>query len=520
MFWDFLNAVGEEQFLEYVNSNNFDGVSEKEKESASIYFRGYFRTKIPTEMTKILNYIKEMSGVDMSRKKIWKMLYEISDDNFRKIFEVVRQCDISHVNIEKFITFLHVYRMLFDKYNFSEIRAIEKLETYAEENLFKSPGNFFEIMKGDDNKKALSMLLDLQCSLKNDILLSEKDYEPVDTIEFKRHIAFGIPSMYGSYKEKKIDTLKVFFQLTIIRLRLFEKIIENYHNFAKGAIDYEDLKTVLNLFFRTFLVDGLANQEMVVISDLLDTPDMMLSQFRDMVNHLLTIHGEISDRFNKAYKYVCKRAIDNIGIDRIIKKFHPYDKPENIEIIMDRFLRDQIMQSPTLQHFDNLLLELRDYLTSEVEKNGDTPCLNIGKSVKSDRGFIHEIKKFPEKKDETKAYLPIWDIGGKAYNLLFARNIDEINVPRGFILSPYLFEWITEGNINNYRFREKIITHLKEYVDNFTNNRFANPKNTVLFSVRSGAVFSMPGVMDTITNVGITQGILDSFSEKDQDPIE
>ena len=39
----------------------------------------------------------------------------------------------------------------------------------------------------------------------------------LDTIEFKRHIAFGIPSMYGSYKERKFDTLKVFF-LSLIHI--------------------------------------------------------------------------------------------------------------------------------------------------------------------------------------------------------------------------------------------------------------------------------------------------------------
>ncbi len=384
-FWDFFNEVDLEAFTEFASTAAIKGLDDEEKNQALEYLNLYFRSKNPTEMTKILHYIKNKFGIDISRTMIWKFLYEISDDDFRKMFENVASMDISRVNIEKFITFLHVYRMLFDKYNFSDVRAIEKLELYARENLFTPREGFFEKIKSDTIVVALRELLAMQNILKRDILLSSKVFEPVDTIEFKRHIAFGIPSMYGSYKERKFDTLKVFFHMNLIRVRFFEKLIEAHEIHPGIAIDYARIKEIIDLFFRAFLVDGLSNQEMVIIANLLDTPNLKISQLKDIITHLLAIHGEISDRFNETFKFVCKEAINNIGMEGIAERFMPSDAVGSIEIIVDRFMRDQIMQSPLLQLFDNFLIRLKEALNSEIYNNGDVVCLNGGINIKHKR---------------------------------------------------------------------------------------------------------------------------------------
>ncbi|MBN1531546.1 MAG: hypothetical protein JXA20_02685 [Spirochaetes bacterium] len=514
-FWDFLNAVGEEAFMAFLESHEFPQVAAEKRADMARYFREYFETRNPTEMTKILNYIKNRFGIDISETMIWKFLYEISDDDFREMFEEVGRGDISKINVEKFITLLHVYRMIFDKYNFSDVRAISKLELYAEENLFVPQEGFFRVLQEGSDIEALSALLQAQHRLKYEILLSEVQFEPVDTIEFKRHIAFGIPSMYGSYKEKKFDTLKVFFHINLLRVRFFERIVERLHLETYDPIDFDEIKTILFLFSETFLIDGLANLEMTTIINLLNTPNMKVSQFRDTVTHLLTIHGEISDRFNDTYKYVCREAIHCIGLDKISGRFMPKGSPPSIEVIIDRFMRDQIMQSPLLQLFDNLLISLKDYLSRDLAARGDAVCLNqVQKRRHGSYYFL--IRKFKEPIPEGKTYGPIWEIGGKAHGLLFACNMEGLHVPAGFILSSDLYKRMQDGNINNPRFRRKMTYYLQKNIDELTKGRFANPKDPILFSVRSGAVFSMPGVMDTITNVGITQEIIDHYAEADE----
>lgn len=514
-FWDFLNAVDEEEFLSFVRTTDFHDIGGTRKMDILRVFTEYFAAKNPTEMTKILNYIKNRFGIDNAKTMIWKFLYEISDDDFREMFVEAGKGDISRTSIERFITFLHVYRMIFDKYNFSDVRAIAKLEQYAQENLFVPPEGFFRKLQGADDIQALSELLEEQLRLKNEVLLSDTVFEPVDTIEFKRHIAFGIPSMYGSYKEKKFDTLKVFFHMNLLRVRMFEKIVESLHLETYDPIDFDEIKTILILFFRTFLIDGLANLEMISMINLLETPNMKLSQFRDTVTHLLTVHGEISDRFNDTYKYVCREAINSIGLEKISDRFMPRGSRDSIDVVIDRFMRGQIMQSPLLQLFDNLLINLKDYLSRDLAVRGDVVCLNH-REQRRKGSFYFFIEKTPDRTPTGDTFGPMWEIGSKAHGLLFACSLDGVQVPRGFILSADLFKRLQEGNINNPRFRRKMTYSLKLYVDRITGGRFANPKDPLLFSVRSGAVFSMPGVMDTITNVGVTQEIIDRFAEQDE----
>jgi pyruvate,orthophosphate dikinase len=514
-FWDFLHELGRKRFFEFADSCRFENLPDEERGAIIGYFARYYETQCPAEMTKMLHHIRSMFEIDTSKTQIWKFLYEISDEEFRKIFENVRFLDVSRVNIEKFITFLHVYRMIFDKYNFSEVRDVEKLQVYAQENLFDPPGDFFEKLQGSDLFRALEALLDLQYSLKWDVLLSGNVYEPVDSIEFKRHIAFGIPSMYGSYKEKKFDTLKVFFHCNLVRERLFETLVEVSTIFPHETLNYGDVSRLLKIFYRTFEIDGLANHELQSVMSLVDAPNLTISQFLDIITTLLSIHGEIADRFNETYKYVCKMGITNIGIERICEQYMPHESKKSIEIITDRFMRNQIMQSPLLQLFDNMLIRLRDRLTSELEIRGDVVCLNeIDRRIRKGKLFF-EIGRHPGNPGRGELFVPLWQAGAKAQGLIIAANMDGIHVPEGIVISSEFYKRLREGDIHNPRFQRKVIYSLRKYIDEFTGYRYANPRDPVLLSVRSGAVFSMPGVMDTITNVGITQEIVDSFAETD-----
>ena len=542
-FWDFLNAVEKSELLEFIITHDFDRINKIQKNEIIKYISEYYQSRNPTEMTKILKYIIKITGINYRKTKVWEVLYEMSNDNFRNIFETMDDHDISKINIEKFLTFIDLYRMLYDKYNFSEVRAIEKLKYYASQLIFKPPLDFFDKLYSKSLIEALEALLEAQYSLKTEVLLSDSKFEPLDTIQFKRHIAFGIPSMYGFYKEKKFDTLKVFFQMNLIKLRLFEKLVENLQLENRENIDYMKNKLILKFFYNTFQISGLANQEMNNLFNLLETPNLRISQFRDIVNQLLIIHGGISDRFNETYRYACKKAINNLGFERISKKYVPHKKSENIEIIIDRFLRDQIMQFPLLQLFDNLLIDLKSKIQITVEDQDDKICLNrreerlelklksadiksmldnpcypnndINRSKAGIFFPIYDILKLPREPERRNIYTPIWEVGNKAYGLLFMKDIEGINVPDGIILSHYFAKEFKKEILEDKRLKHVLIELLKRNVKSFTQNRFGNPKNPQLLSVRSGAVFFMPGVMSTITNVGLTKNIIDYYAKED-----
>jgi len=510
-FWDFLDSVDSAAFLDYARAAAGD---ERTKDAVAL-FAEFFDRKSPAEMGKMLRHVARKFGIDTEKKAIWKLMYELTDAQFWNLFEGAEKAGISRVNVEKLLNFLHVYRLLYDKYNFSDVRIIDRLEDYADRGLFSPPAFFFTVLRGRDPLAALDALLLMQSALKEEILLSGTAFEPLDTIEFKRHIAFGIPSMYGSYKEKKFDTLRVFFHMNIVRSHLFEKAIEGLRMEKGGSFNLATVKKMLRLFFRAFLVDGLANQEMITVMGLLDAPNTRTSQFRDIVTHLLVIHGEISDHFNETFRFVCREAIRNIGIERISGRYLGAEGGAcDVEVVVDRFLRDQIMQSPLLQLFDNLLVRLRDFLSHALESWGDDTVLNR-RGRRASKGFIVIPVKGGAPPKEGATCAPVWEVGGKAHGLMFASRLGGIEVPDGFIISSEFYKRVKEDNIRNPRFRRKLVHLVKVYVDEFTGGRFADPVNPALLSVRSGAVFSMPGVMDTITNVGITEEILDSMSRID-----
>ncbi len=94
-------------------------------------------------------------------------------------------------------------------------------------------------------------------------------------------------------------------------------------------------------------------------------------------------------------------------------------------------------------------------------------------------------------------------LGGKGANLAEMTNIG-LNVPFGFTIT-------TEACNNFYKNDEKISDdlieeikiHIKDCEKEATKKSFISTENPLLFSVRSGAVISMPGMMDTILNLGL-----------------
>jgi len=102
-------------------------------------------------------------------------------------------------------------------------------------------------------------------------------------------------------------------------------------------------------------------------------------------------------------------------------------------------------------------------------------------------------------------------LGGKGANLAEMTNIG-LPVPQGLTITT---EACNEYYAQGQQFPEGMVDELKasmKKLEEITGKQFGNPSNPLLLSVRSGAVFSMPGMMDTILNLGLTDEIVASLS--------
>ena len=109
-------------------------------------------------------------------------------------------------------------------------------------------------------------------------------------------------------------------------------------------------------------------------------------------------------------------------------------------------------------------------------------------------------------------------LGGKGANIA-EMNLLGIPVPPGFTIT-------TDTCNEYYRIgKEQVVALLKEeversveHIENLMKSKFADPENPLLLSVRSGARASMPGMMDTILNLGLNDNVVEGLAKKTGNP--
>ena len=108
-------------------------------------------------------------------------------------------------------------------------------------------------------------------------------------------------------------------------------------------------------------------------------------------------------------------------------------------------------------------------------------------------------------------------LGGKGANLAEMTNIG-LPVPQGFTIST---EACTKYYEDGRQINDEIKAEIMEYVDKLqtiTGKKFGDKENPLLVSVRSGARASMPGMMDTILNLGLNEDVVAVLAAKSGNP--
>ncbi len=108
-------------------------------------------------------------------------------------------------------------------------------------------------------------------------------------------------------------------------------------------------------------------------------------------------------------------------------------------------------------------------------------------------------------------------LGGKGANLAEMTNIG-LPVPQGFtITTEACTQYYEDGREINAEIMGQIDEHI-EKMEEITGKKFGDHENPLLVSVRSGARASMPGMMDTILNLGLNEDVVKVLSEKSGNP--
>ena len=108
-------------------------------------------------------------------------------------------------------------------------------------------------------------------------------------------------------------------------------------------------------------------------------------------------------------------------------------------------------------------------------------------------------------------------LGGKGANLAEMTNIG-LPVPQGFTITT---DACTQYYEDGQKINDSIVAEIMEYIEKMegiTGKKFGDKENPLLVSVRSGARASMPGMMDTILNLGLNEEVVEVMAAKSGNP--
>ncbi|MDF2954207.1 MAG: Phosphoenolpyruvate synthase/pyruvate phosphate dikinase [Thermodesulfobacterium sp.] len=461
--------------------------------------------KLLKSLMKVLqkNDLKSILNEDINQIKIY-----IDGIEFDKVFK------------DKLYLVIFLYKLEYQKY----YGVLEDIDTFlAQYSTEDFP--FLSDLKGLLNNKKLDPLnkidkmLTWLKELKESIILSSERFTPVEQILIKRHIAVDIPSMYGRYKEKKFDAIGLTFRIEYLINSLFEKILDNFNlRFVTKASFFKILK-VLKVFRKALYIDGILSQKFDTYLNLLESSvksyPLSYKQYLDIFRGLIEgVQHIVKAYYTSPFLKVFPLIFSTLNTEDILEKYKRCfkdlsNKEETYFCISEMLIREIIDNAFVLKYLDRFLKKIYDLLSSYADKV-EAEDLNLLLSYDTRRTISLVHKPNPLVND-------IIYLGGKGYNLTVIAKEGNINVkvPYGFILTTEIFRCY--GLIKKYEelwkdYEAKIRDYIK-ILETLTGKKFGDKKNPLLLSIRSGSALSMPGMMNTILNVGANEGIIEGLAE-------
>ena len=430
-------------------------------------------------------------------------------DSARILKEVKGVRKISERERERARLILRYYQLIYKKYNHQHIDLLRDLEISCMLEIPKIR-SLKRALKKKDHYTALTVTLDMLTALKAKILSPVKtDY--FENIYHKRHIAAGIPSMYGTYREEKFEAMGLTFRLESLATMLFDKLIQSLNLKFITKSTLMTIHKYLWLYVKALDIDGIATEGLVskmrYITSALQIRQFSIDQYIDIFQF---ISKQIQDIIRDYYIDTHAQNLPVI-IGQMTAGKGDGEEGRSIQEIIYRhsenFIRSIIAAAFGLQVFDNFINSIIRALGQEVEKFKDNKqILNLVMA------YIPELTISPIYKKRKEIDNQVL-IGNKGYFLKEMASLG-FPVPPGFIITTEVFRGYDAVVGYKYIFKDlsaRIFSEIQS-LEHVTGKKYGNPRNPLLLSVRSGATISLPGMMHSFLNVGLNETIAEGLS--------
>jgi len=418
----------------------------------------------------------------------------------KELSDYVDRHPLNNRRDKKRVIHLHqIHSLLMEKYSLEATDIVGILSS----SRFFSAGEMQELkdlLEGNDPVAALQRVFALMGRLK-EVILDPQESQALESIYYKRHIAIGIPSMYGQYSEPKFEALGLMYRLEKVASRLMEDVMSGLKLEYVTAKTLNNIYQVLTLFREGMALDGMENQnfnsnlEMFRYS--LSSPSFTLGQYMNIFQFMaLNIKEIINEYFMRFYDYALNSVVPQLFDDTketLLKK-------------SETFYREVLSSAFLIQELDQFITEAIDMLRGMLENYSDKYISNM-MTYNPDLTVSSFSQPSPEM--DNRVFL-----GAKAYYLKMLTSYG-FPIPPGFVLTTEVFrhrETVLDHPYMSLELESLLLNNIAE-IERATGLKFGSRRKPLFLSVRSGTAISLPGAMSTFLNVGINDEIARALGE-------
>lgn len=480
----------------------------------------FIRKHIPDEIyDQVINAGKYFDGMHQSFihlfSKVGNKPRKFLDwDNVKIAREISQINDISETDQERVFLMIRIYQLIYKKYYpqyFNLLKDLESVNVFAAQDILALKRSL-----GDKNYyRSLAIILKFLSVLKARILSGQKT-QSFENIYYKRHIAAGIPSMYGTYHEEKFDALGLTLRLESLGGMLFEELIKSLN------LKFITKRTIIKIhnylwrYLSALELEGISTEGLVgkvkYVTSALPIKRFSVDQYVDIFRF---ISKGIQDVIRDYYV-----DVHSINLPVIVRQINPQtdptdgkgEQPQQDEFVYqqsENFIRGLISSAFGLQALDNFVHAVIKTLNAELEKFKDNKRIPNLLLTYNPEMAITAIYSKNSKMDNQIL------LGNKGY---FLKKLVSFGfpVPPGFVITTEVFRGYDAVYGYRYVFSDLAARVNKEIaaLEKKTGCKFGDRNNPLLLSVRSGATVSLPGMMRSFLNVGINASIAENLSLK------
>ncbi|MGV8073378.1 MAG: PEP/pyruvate-binding domain-containing protein [Syntrophobacteraceae bacterium] len=456
------------------------------------------------EVHRIIKSIFEATGVNDV-----KGLLDLPEEKIAVLIGQVPEA--SEQERRRAFLLLQFYQLLHEKYALSFKDMDIQLQRAAALGL-PDTTNLLSKLHCPEPFEKLDAILDYLLEVK-EVILSQSELHILENIYYKRHIAVDIPSMYGSYNEKKFDALGLTFRLENMANVLFEEIIYSLDLSFITRASFAKISKFLPLFIKALEIDGIASSRLELQAELFykanEVPRFSHSQYMDIFRGFSeAIKQIIHTNYHAVHEENLDIIIKQLGQDKLRPRYRRENQSESsserLQRVSESFLRDLIARTFGLQYFDYFISSILTTLATQKEELS-AENLDLLLSYDPEKTVSKLCRPNPATYD-------LIHMGNKGYHLAKLHSFN-IQIPPGFVITTEYFR--CRSVIENFQqpsddYRDKVMANIKE-IEKATGRIFGRPSNPLLLSVRSGSSVSMPGMMSTFLNVGINERIVEGL---------